>query len=528
MRETPEGGSSAAIGRIPLWLALLPVAFLIVLLAINVRLFGDSATLGANQIALLVGAAVAAVAGRFLGTPIGDCVEASAANIASSLRALLILLMVGGLLGTWVAAGIVPAMVYYGMQILQPSAFLVLAVVICSVVSMATGSSWTTVGTLGVPLLAIGESMGFGKPVVAGAIISGAYFGDKMSPLSDTTNLAPAMTGADLYSHIRSMLWTTVPTLTVTLVAFAVINWRSTVLAATAGSSELLAVIDREFLITPWLFVVPAILFGMVACRVDPIVALFVAMLLGAAVAVWLQPGVVARIADGTLGNPPAVVADAGAGAEEPGQPEQESGGVSAGGRPSLGIAAAYKGAVMAMALKTGFATGNDQADELLRGKGMEGMLNTIWLVFCSMCFGGAMEATGFLQRITAPMVAMARSTWALVASAAGSCLFVNLTASDQYLAIVVPGRMFRHAFEERGLAPQVLSRTLEDSGTVTSPLVSWNTCGAFHGGVLGVTALSYAPWALFNWISPLMTVLVAFLGIGLAWKQTATGEPND
>lgn len=527
--------SAEAIAAIPLWLALVPVMVLIVLLVLNVGYFGDrpatattpareysgfgdDATFGANQIALLFAAAVAAVCGWFRGTPVSACIAASTANIASSLTAILILLMIGGLLGTWMISGIIPAMVYYGMQILSPAAFLVLALLICSVVSVATGSSWTTVGCLGVPLLIIGQSMGFAPAVVAGAVISGAYFGDKISPLSDTTNLAPAMAGTDLYTHVRYMFRTTIPSMTITIILFAIMNWRADYRDPAAGGAEMLALIDREFNLSPWLFAVPMLVIGMVACRVDPVVSLFVAMLLGAAVAVAFQPSVISRLSQTAVGEPiPALSAEGG---------EADANGE---GETRLAEAygwKAYRAAVVAMAKPTRIETGNRQANELLKGKGMEGMLNTIWLVFCSMCFGGAMEATGFLQRITQPLVAMARSTGSLVAATASSCVVVNLTASDQYLAIVVPGRMFRQAYADRGLAPQNLSRTLEDAGTVTSPLIPWNTCGATQAAVLGIGAFTYAPYAFFNWISPLMTITVAFLGIGIA--RLATGSDGE
>ncbi len=521
--------SDEAVAAIPLWLALLPVLVLIALLVLNVGYFADGgkypgfgsdATYGANQIALLVAAAVAAVCGLFRGTPVSASIAASTTNIASSLTAILILLMIGGLLGTWMISGIVPAMVYYGMQILSPAAFLVLALLICSVVSVATGSSWTTVGTLGVPLLIIGRSMGFDDAIVAGAVISGAYFGDKISPLSDTTNLAPAMAGTDLYTHVRYMFWTTIPTMTITIILFAIMNWRTEYRDPTAGGAEMLALIDREFNLSPWLFVVPVLVIGMVACRIDPVVSLFVAMLLGAAVAVAFQPSVIERLAVTGIGESMPGLVDGAAPAAIPSPAVEPRDDEAYGWK-------AYRAATIAMAKPTSIATGNDQADALLNGKGMEGMLNTIWLVFCSMCFGGAMEATGFLQRITQPLVAMARSTGSLIAATATSCVVVNLTASDQYLAIVVPGRMFRKAFADRGLAPQNLSRTLEDAGTVTSPLIPWNTCGATQASVLGVAAFTYAPFAFFNWISPLMTILIAYLGIGIARIAIQNGKSD-
>lgn len=508
--------SPAFLQRIPLWMALLPVVVLVGLLVINVLLFRDNATYGPNQIALLLAAAFCVFLGRFLGISPSHCVEAMAGSIASSLKAILILLVIGGLIGTWMMAGIVPAMVYYGLQILSPNGFLVLALVVCSIVSLATGSSWTTAGTVGVALMGIGTSMGFHLPMVAGAVISGAYFGDKLSPLSDTTNLAPAMAGTDLYTHIRYMLWTTVPTYLLTVLFFGVLNYYNLPSEAAIGSTELSSILQREFNLSPWLLTVPVLVLVMVARKVDAVVALFVAMLMGAVVALCFQPGLMTRIGNGGQSSPVEV---ASATAVETATPVDQASAAAAGSLPRLRdqAAALFSGAIKTMALTTKIGTGNAEADGLLVGKGMEGMLNTIWLIVCAMCFGGAMESTGFLQRITAPLVMMARSDAALVGTAASSCVVVNLTASDQYIAIVMPGRMFQKAFADRGLAPQNLSRTLEDAGTVTSVLVPWNTCGATMFSVLGVATLQYAPYAAFCWISPLMTVLVAMLGFRIA-----------
>lgn len=517
MRESQEQSAMEppVLSReVPLWMALVPVVALVAVLVTNVRLFGDNATYGANQMALLFSAAIAIGLGRQLGIPFSAGIGYMTASIASSLKAILILLIIGGLIGTWMMAGIVPAMIHYGLQILSPSGFLVLTVLICSVVSLATGSSWTTAGTVGIALIGIGGSMGFSIPMVAGAVISGAYFGDKISPLSDTTNLAPAMAGTDLYTHIRYMLWTTVPTYTLTLVFFGVLNYYSLPTSQSIVATELSSIIDREFNLSPWLLAVPVLVLVMVAFRVDAVVALFVAMLLGALVAVCFQPSLIVRLAGGANTSPVTVTSAASA-AETATSAAAVGAGVPEKAEPYL--ISAFRGSMKAMALRTQIITGNSQANELLKGKGMEGMLNTVWLIVCAMCFGGAMEAAGFLQRLTQPLVRLARGTASLIATTAASCVFTNLTASDQYISIVMPGRMFRNSYQERGLAPQNLSRTLEDSGTVTSVLVPWNTCGAYMSGALACETLQYLPYAAFCWISPLMTVLVAFLGIGIA-----------
>ncbi len=513
-----DSNENGSIYDIPLWAALVPVVVLIVLLVCNVWIFGGDATYGANQIALLLAGAMAVALGRWLGTPFDQSIDAITASITSSLKAILILLIIGGLIGTWMIAGIVPAMVYYGLQILSPSAFLVMALLISSIVAVATGSSWTTAGTVGVALLAIGESMGFKTAMVAGAVISGAYFGDKISPLSDTTNLAPAMAGTDLYTHVRYMFWTTIPSYTITLAVMGWLNYQNIPDVKSVATTAISQIIDREFNISPWLFVVPGIVIVMVARRIDPVVSLFVAMLLGAFVAVCFQPSIVNRLGSAT-GDDATVIVSA-EGWTDPAAAKEKPAIIDS--YPVRAYIAAFK----SMALTTSFRTGDGHADELLNGKGMEGMLNTIWLILCAMCFGGAMEACGFLQRITQPLVNLARSTGSLIATTAASCIFVNLTASDQYIAIVVPGRMFRKTFAERGLAPQNLSRTLEDSGTVTSVLVPWNTCGAAMFGFLGVATLSYAPYAVFCWISPVITVLMAIFGIGIARLKPDDSKP--
>jgi NhaC family Na+:H+ antiporter len=374
-------------------------------------------------------------------------------------------------------------MIHHGLLLLSPKVFLVAACLVCAVVSLATGSSWSTVATVGIALMGIGKAMGMGPGLVAGAVISGAYFGDKLSPLSDTTNLAPAVAGTDLFTHIRYLLWTTVPSMVIALVVFAGIGLFREASPAIAGTEELHTAITERFQIGWWLYTVPLAVVLMIWRKVPALPALFVGAMLGALFAVLFQVDLVRDLA----------VTDGG-------YWEQ-----------------AYEVALTAMGPGIAVTTGNEVVDELLSAGGMAGMMNTIWLILCAMTFGGAMEGTGMLQRITSEVMRLVRGDGSLIATTAASCMFTNATASDQYLSIVVPGRMFAPVYRERGLAPQVLSRTLEDSGTVTSVLVPWNTCGAYMSGVLGVATMTYLPFCFFNLVSPLMTMLQGALGWRIA-----------
>ncbi len=529
---------TARIAQIPLWLAVFPVIVLIALLGVNVWLYGADATYGANQIALLFAAGIASVVGVSLRVTMQEIVQGMVASLSSSLNAILILLLIGGLSGTWMISGVVPAMIYYGLQVLSPGTFLIAALLISSIVSLATGSSWTTVATVGLALIAIGGALEIPLPMVAGAIISGAYFGDKLSPLSDTTNLAPAMAGAELFTHIRYMLWTTIPSYTITIIAFAVLGSNLNVAPDAVAQDDLSNLILDTFSITPWLFLVPAAVVVMILFRIDAATTLFIAMLLGAVVAVVFQPELVAKLSpqvDAQVAKRAEMLALSAqtAGQEQTGEtPTGETRAAQEPSGTSEPVEAAaqnesffqyplrgYNAVVNAIALETQIPVADERAAKLLTSKGMVGMLNTVWLIVCAMCFGGAMEAVGLLERITMPLVKMAQSTGALIGTTAASCLVLNFTASDQYLAIVVPGRMFRKTFEERGLAPENLSRTLEDAGTVTSVLVPWNTCGAAQSGVLGVATISYLPYCVFNYVSPLMTLFFGAFQIAIAKK---------
>ncbi len=461
-------------------LALFPIIFLVVLLATNVLWYGDGALGGPNQMALLFAAAVAALVGGRLGYSWDDLLDGIVKSIKSALPAILILLLIGALAGTWMISGIVPTMIYYGLKILNPTYFLVAACVVSAIVSVATGSSWSTVATVGVALLGIGVALGISEGMVAGAIISGAYFGDKMSPLSDTTNLAPAMAGTDLFTHIRYMALTTIPTIIITLIIFTFIGFSLDTNANVASVDAMLAAINNKFHVSPILFIVPAVVIFLIIKKVDALPALLVGTILGAVAAVIFQPEIIKEVAN------------------TKGSYFQQS----------------YMATMNSMSGEVKITTANEQINDLMTTRGMYGMLNTIWLIICAMCFGGVMEACGLLQKITRSVVRLAKSTGALIATTAGTCIFFNATASDQYLAIVVPGRMFADTYRKRGLKPENLSRTLEDSGTVTSVLFPWNTCGATQASVLGVATGTYWMYCFFNLLSPIMTVVYGYFNI--------------
>ena len=463
-----------------LLLALVPLFALFALLGLNVALYGDDSLSGANQTALIIAAALAAGISLFLGVPWVDIQEKMLENIRAATPAILILLMVGALVGTWLIGGIVPTMIYYGLQIFNPSIFIVSCCILTAIASIVIGSSWSTSATLGVAMMSIGYTLGFNPGLVAGAIVSGAYFGDKMSPLSDTTNLASGVTGVDLFTHIRYLSMTSVPSFLLTLVLYLCIGFYfGTPSVEDTTTAQTQAVLAQRFNLSPMLLFVPAVVIFLIVKRVAALPALFVGTVLGAIAAVVLQYPLLIELSEQYGGS--------------------------------------YQVIMQAIYGDIALPTDNVVLDELLQSGGMAGMLNTIWLIIAAMTFGGVMEASGFLQKITHVLISRVRSIGGLITATGGTCLLTNVSASDQYLSVVVPGRMFISAYRDRGLAPQNLSRTLEDCGTVTSVLVPWNTCGAFHAGVLGVATLSYAPWALFCLISPFMTMLFAWAQIRIA-----------
>ena len=468
--------------------ALVPVVALVGMLAYNVHIFGNAALDGSNQFILLLGGGVAALVGFRRHVPYARMLDEVADNIRTTTGALLILLMTGALSGTWMISGIIPTMTYYGLLLLNPTVFLAASVVICAIISVATGSSWTTSATVGIALIGIGNALEVAGGMTAGAVISGAYFGDKLSPLSDTTNLAPAMAGGKLFPHIRYMTLTTVPTLLITLLAFAVIGFTLTPSGAT-DTQALLRTLETTFAINGWLLLVPAAVVLLIVRKAPPLLALLVGTLLGGLFAVLFQPQLVAN----------------------------------AGESDALTFESGYRGVLNAITVDTAVVTDNATLNDLFTSGGMAGMLGTVWLIICAMVFGGIMGGIGALATISGALLRLATTIFGLFASTVASCLALNLTASDQYLALVIPGKMFAQAYQDRGLAPENLSRTLEDSGTVTSALVPWNTCGAYQSSVLGVDVGAYFAYAIFNWLSPVMTLLFAAFRI----KIKALREPT-
>ncbi len=467
--------------KITLFQSLVPIIVLIILLGYNVYIYNDNATGGPNQFALIFAGVIAALIGFKHKISYQEMLEAVNDNVKSTGSAIFILLMVGALAGTWLISGIIPTMIYYGLKILNPTFFLAAALIISSIISLATGSSWTTTATIGIALMGIGKALGLPMGMIAGAVLSGAYFGDKMSPLSDTTNLAPAMAGTDVFTHVKYMTYTTVPSITITLIIFLFLGFNHTG-TELQDTSALLDSIQNTFNITPILFIVPVLVIVMIIKKAKPLTALFIGTVLAGVLAVIFQPEIIMQITESD----------------------------------TLDFNSAYRGVINAMVDSVYIPSGNEILDEnkLFSAGGMSGMLSTIWLILCAMFFGGIMQEIGALQKISDTLLSVANSTFGLFASTTATCIFFNGTASDQYLAIVVPGKMYQKAFQDKGLAPENLSRTLEDSGTVTSILFPWNTGGAYQSKTLGVGTVEYVWYAFFNLISPIMTLIFAYFNI--------------
>ena len=457
--------------------ALIPVFFLVILLFINiVYIFRDSGLDGSNQIILLLATGVVYLCARGIGINWETLFNGVLKSIQTAMPSMLILLMIGSLSGTWLIGGIIPAMVYYGLKILDPSVFLVASCIISALISVATGSSWATIATVGVALLGMSRGLGIDVNIAAGAIISGAYFGDKLSPLSDTTNLAATVAGTDLFTHIRFMLHTTVPSILIALILFFILGLFNLPQNDINNLQNILNTLETTFYISPLLFIAPLLVIILIIRKVHPVLVLFLGSLLGGLTAIIFQQEVIVSL------------------------------NIMEGGIFKINYAAFMQ----AMYGDIAVITGNETLNELFKSSGMAGMLNTIWLILCAMIFGGSMQASGFLATITERILRLTKSLTSLVISTTGTCMFCNLTISDQYLAIIVPGKMYAETFKNQGLKPQGLSRTLEDSATVTSVLVPWNTCGATQQAVLGIATFSYAPYCFFNIISPFMTIAFA------------------
>lgn len=459
--------------------ALLPIIFLVLLLSINVFIYGDDSLNGTNQFILILSGLFGASIGFIYKVSYKKILTSISNSVKSVTGALLILLFVGALAGTWMISGIIPAMVYYGLKILDPNIFLPACIIICSIISVATGSSWTTSATVGIALVGIGKALGLPAGMVGGAVIAGAYFGDKLSPLSDTTNLAAAVTNVDLFKHIKYLTYTTIPSISITLIVFIILGFLQ-VSDGTTDNTYLLNVISEKFNISLALFLVPVIVLIMIVKKTPPLIALVIGTLVGGLFSLIFQPQIINELSGGTNSS----------------------------------LIDSYIVIMNTITGEINIETNNEILNDLFSTGGMLGMMNTIFLVIGTMVFGGVMDAIGALKTISRALLKWADNTFKLFASTVASCLALNVSASDQYLSIVVSGKMFEKAFEDKGLAPENLSRTLEDSATVTSALIPWNSCGAYHSSVLGVSVGEYFIYAIFNWISPFMTLLYAALRI--------------
>ena len=466
-------------------MSFLPFIVLIALITCCVAVFGNATLDGASQVSLLVASAVSVVVGHFSKRLKWEDLEREiSAKISSCAPAIIILLLIGAIGGTWMVSGIVPTMIYYGMQILRPEIFLVSSSMLCALVSLMIGSSWTTVATLGVALMGIGKAHGFDDGWIAGSIITGAYFGDKLSPLSDTTVLASSVSGTPLFTHIRYMMYTTVPTFCISLTVFLIAGLTMNV-SDQGNVIKFMDGLQHTFVISPWLLVVPVLTGIMIARRWPSMVVLFLAIFLAVIVALLVQPELVHQIS----------------------------------GEEGQGRLAQYKGMMQVCYGSTDIETGIPVLNELVHTSGMAGMMPTIWLIICAQTFGGALTATGQLEDLMRIVLRFVRGTASLVASTVGTAIFCNIAMADQYLSIMLSSSMLKDTFRERGYEPRLLSRSCEDGATVTSVLVPWNTCGLTQSTVLGVATLTYLPYCFFNYLSPITSVVVAAIG----WKIKRT-----
>lgn len=461
-------------------ISLLPLVVLVLMLVATIRAYGSDSLLGASQVTLLVVSAFCVLLGTtVLGVPWADFERMITKNVASVTSAIIILLLIGALSGTWMVSGVVPSLIYYGVKIIHPDVFLASTCIISALVSVMTGSSWTTIATIGIALMGIGRAQGFDDGWIAGAIISGAYFGDKISPLSDTTVLASGAVGVPIFKHIRYMLITTIPSLVIALIIFTFAGFMQQS-NSSAEIEQFTSALAGRFHISAWLLMVPVLTGVMIARKVPPIATLFLSTLLAVVFSLVFQSDALREIAGGDL----------------------------------------FKGAMQSVYGQTSLSTSNPMLTSLVATRGMAGMMGTIWLIICAMCFGGAMEAGGMVRGITQMFVRMIRGRVSLVASTVCSGLMLNLAVADQYICVLLTGNMFKKIYDRQQYERRLLSRTTEDSVTVTSVLVPWNTCGMTQSTVLGVPTLTYLPYCFFNLISPLMSIFVAALGYKI-WRTT-------
>ena len=466
-----------------IWLSLIPIASLITMLTFSVITFGVDTLAGASQLTLLVSAGIAAAIGMGVYKLSWKHIEESfISSISPVMPSILLLLLIGALSGAWMCSGIVPGFIYYGMKIIHPKFFLATACIVCSIVSMMTGSSWTTIATIGLALIGIGQAQGFDTGIIAGAIISGSYFGDKMSALSDTTVLASSTVRVSLFEHIKYMSITTIPSFVLAMIVFLVVSLTHTV-DSSVHMEELAGVLENRFNISAWLLLVPAITMVLITKKLPALVTLFLSVVMASVAMVVMQPDIVKLVGgDGDFST--------------------------------------FRGLLTVCSTSTAVDTGDPVINELVATSGMQGMLNTIWLVLCAMCFGGVMAGSGMLSALTQLFAKFVYRTASVVASTLATGLFANLLTADQYISIIITGETFRELYKNRGLEARLLSRSVEDTATVTSVLIPWNSCGMTQSTVLGVATLTYLPYCLFNLISPMMSLFFAVIGYKIYRKE--------
>jgi NhaC family Na+:H+ antiporter len=472
-------------------IALIPVIVLVGLLALDISIFGSDAILGPSQVSLLVATGICVWLSMWrYKTPWSTFEDAIRSNVGDVTNAIVILLLIGALSGAWTVSGIVPTFIYYGLKIISPKVFLLSACVLCALVSLMVGSSWTTIATIGVALMGIGKAEGFSDGLIAGAIISGAYFGDKISPLSDTTVMASSINRVPLFSHIRYLMVTTVPSITITLIIFTVLGL-SRQGAPAAQVEQYAQALGRTFNLSPWLMVVPLITAWLIARKRPALIVLAISTVLASAFALFFQPDLVAGIGEKVVQGARAKVF--------------------------------FAGTMESVYNSVSIATGNAEVDALVSTRGMLGMLNTIYLIICGMCFGGCMRASGMLREISRLILPLARRRFGLVSSTVMTGTVLNGIVSDQYLSIILTSDIFRDTFDKEGYERRLLSRSVEDSATVTSPLFPWSSCGMTQSTILHVPTLAYLPYCFFNWISPLMSITIAAIGYKI-FRKTDSG----
>lgn len=491
MESIPDSATDSSLRAATVLQALVPVLVLISLLSFSVYLFGEDASYGPNQIALIIGAVVASTIGWRNGQDWQQIENAIVSGVTIALKPILILFSVGLLIGSWILSGTVPTMIYYSLLILDPAIFYAASCLICGIIALSIGSSWTVAGTVGIALIGAAAGLGLSVEITAGAIISGAYFGDKMSPLSETTNLAPAVAGTDLFSHIAHMVWTTIPSIVIALVLYAIIGLNIDTDNSASDLAVTMQLIQDNFTINPFMLLPVFALLVMAQKKLPPIPTILAGAFIGVVLALLFQQSAVLSLA----GDTPNVF---------------------------LGL---FKGTWQTLFDGFSLSSGNETLDDLMTRGGMSSMLNTVWLILCAMVFGAVMDHTGLLQCLVNYALSFVHSTGSLIATTILTCIGANIITSDQYISIVLPGRMYKMEFQNRNLDAKNLSRCLEDAGTMTSPLIPWNTCGAYMAGTLGVATFSYLPYCFFNLICPVVAVIYGYTNFKIAPLQPDTAD---